>query len=85
MNSGVILCWLSVVVSLYAAYLFTFRLYDDDEKVKFPPIIYILVFTVALIPVFNIAFSVVFMVVTAIDDDYHVDSWLFKKPDDDDA
>lgn len=80
---GLIFYIVSTIISLYAVYVFTFRLYDDNkERILFPYIIYLFILFAAIIPVLNIILSAIFFVVTVIDDgeDFIVDSWLFKKP-----
>ncbi len=79
---------LCVLTALYAAYLFTFRMYkwdDMDEQfgsqIVLPRIVYLIVFGCAFIPIFNIALVVTFLFFLAIESyDVRIDSWLFKKP-----
>lgn len=81
--------FLCVLVTLYAAYLFTFRMYkwdDMDEKfgrqIVLPRIVYLIVFGCAFIPFINIGLVVVFLIfLAAANEDVRIDSWLFKKPE----
>ena len=80
--------FLCVLVTLYAAYLFTFRMYkwdDMDEKfgsqIVLPRIVYLIVFGCAFIPFVNIVLVVLFLIfLAAANEDVRIDSWLFKKP-----
>lgn len=80
----------SVVLSLYAAYLFTFRTYKADwydgkqgERLTCPNIFYLMVFAASFIPFINV---VLVLLATAaalmgtFSKDIYIDSWLFRKP-----
>lgn len=92
MNIGVLIYWAGVVVSLYAAWLFSFRTYNVEgyysakhrgERLTLPHIVYILVFAAAFAPILNIVLSFAFFLAGVIgQDDIEVDSWLFRKPGD---
>ena len=78
----------SVVISLYAAYLFSFCTYDKDgqhmELKRYSRITYLGVFVLAIIPLFNIGFTVAFWI-SAIDEHedirgIYVKSWWLDRP-----
>ena len=79
----------SVVLSLYAAYLFTFRTYDTDydgkptERIVCQNIVYILTLVIVFLPLVNIvfvAFAAIFASLSVAANDIYIDSWLFRKP-----
>lgn len=79
----------SVVLSLYAAYLFTFKTYSTDydgkpiKRMVCPNIIYLLVWMLTFVPIANLLLSLVsaLMALMFMDNrDIYIDSWLFRKP-----
>jgi hypothetical protein len=78
----------SILIALYTLYLFAFRTYEvwggkkTGKRILFPNIIYLLVLVSSFIPIWNIILTVGFYLAVFIDDedDFIVDSWLFKKP-----
>ena len=79
----------SVVLSLYAAYLFTFKTYSTDydgkpiKRMVCPNIIYLLVWMLTFVPIANVIISLVFAIMALmamVNRDVYVDSWLFRKP-----
>lgn len=79
----------SVVLSLYAAYLFTFKTYNTDwdghpkGRMVCPNIIYLIVWMVTFVPILNAIMTVVFAGLALADmscNTLYVDSWLFRKP-----
>ncbi len=79
----------SVVLSLYAAYLFTFKTYKADwdgnpeKRLTCPNIIYLFVWLMTLLPILNAIACLVFAIMALIEmavGDVYVDSWLFRKP-----
>lgn len=80
----IVLC---TAVSLYIAYLFSFRTYREDRmtgdssRVTFPRIIYLLVFVISFVPLLNLFFIITFAIsMWMLDDEYQIKSWLFEKP-----
>ncbi len=80
----IVLC---TAVSLYIAYLFSFRIYREDRwtgdssRVTFPRIIYLLVFVISFVPLLNLFFIITFVIsMWMLDDEYQIKSWLFEKP-----
>lgn len=90
MIDGVLVYWVCVVISIYVAYLLTFRTYDIEgyypnrhrgKRILMPRIVYVLVLMIAFVPVLNIATSLALILAGLMQkDDYEVDSWLFRKP-----
>lgn len=89
MSCSTVLYLASVVLSLYAAYLFTFKTYDCDyngkPKGRFvcPNIIYVFVWLMTLVPIGNVVLCLVFAIMVLVNmayNDVYVDSWLFRKP-----
>ena len=83
----------SVVLSLYAAYLFTFRTYDTDYKgqpthlLRFTNIIYLCLWLCCFAPVINSIMLIVLVIVGQVNvvcKDIYIDSWLFRKPKEED-
>lgn len=79
----------SVVLSLYAAYLFTFKTYNTDceghpkGRMACLNIIYLLVWLFAFVPILNAVMTVALAVGALVNmscNDVYVDSWLFRKP-----
>ena len=81
----------SIVLALYVLWLLAFRTYmtdgygrPTDERVTFPYIIYILLLAVCFVPILNVIFFVIFIIISLIemntDNDFYVRSWLFEKP-----
>ena len=90
MGTSSIFYWASVAASLYAAYLFAFRVYDMDgyghptgKRIVYPNLIYLLALAVCFMPVFNCIATVAFILYGMIGKsfgDFYVDSWFFEKP-----
>ncbi len=87
---------LSVLLSLYCAYLVAFRTYNaeynlgageyepTDERIVYPRIVYILMMAVCFAPIGNVVLCAVFFVVYLkgrSQGDFYVKSWLLEKPE----
>lgn len=88
MNWPMIIYGASTVLSLYAAYLFTFRVYGCDfdgnptKPILFPRIAYIMAVLLSFVPVMN-TICVLAALVSALmlnGWEIYIDSWLFRKP-----
>ena len=90
MTTGSVIYWIFTAVSLYAAYLICFcmRRIDDrgiktNERMDIPRILYLLTVVVSFVPVVNIIFGVVVIVIAIIayyiEEDFYFKSWLFEK------
>ena len=95
MGTSMIFYLLSVLLSLYCAYLAAFRTYKMehnlvtgeyepiDERFIYPRIVYILMVAVCFAPIGNVVLCVVFFMVSLMgryQDDFYVKSWLFERP-----
>lgn len=90
MNTGVILYWACAVLSLYAFYLFAFRIYKmeynerTDERIVYPRIVYLLALALCFVPIFNVALAVVFFVMGVAAESagyFYIKSWIFGTPE----
>ena len=96
MGTSTIFYLLSVLLSLYCAYLLAFRTYkmefntmtDEcepiDERIVYPRFVYILLIALCFAPIGNVVLCLVFMIVSVegrIIGDFYVKSWLFEKPE----
>lgn len=79
----------SVMLSLYAAYLFTFKTYGTDDKgqptkrMVCQNVIYLLVWLLTILPIVNVILVVFAAIAGAINtffNDIYIDSWLFRQP-----
>jgi len=91
---------LSVLLSLYCAYLTAFRTYKmkrnfethknepTDERIVYPRIMYILMVAVCFAPIGNVVLCIVFFVMSFVgrsEGDFYVKSWLLEKPEEEEA
>ena len=96
MGISMIFYLLSVLLSLYCAYLAAFRTYKmeyslkthkvelTDERIVYPRIVYILMVAVCFAPIGNVALCIAFFVTSLIGHscgDFYVKSWLLEKPE----
>jgi hypothetical protein len=96
MGMSAIFYLLSVLLSLYCAYLAAFRTYKMgrnlmthkyepiDERIVYPRIVYILLIALCFVPIGNVVLCFVFMVVSVAGrntGDFYVKSWLLEKPE----
>ena len=87
---------LSVLLSLYCAYLAAFRTYKMEysvethkdeptgERIVYPRIVYILMVAVCFAPIGNVVLCAVFFIFSIparFDGDFYVKSWLLEKPE----
>ncbi len=83
--------WSSVVASLYAAYLICFCLckVDErgnktDERIAVPRILYLLTFAVSFLPLLNLLFGTIVIVISVIayyvSEGFYFKTWLLDKP-----
>ena len=90
MTTGSVIYWIFTAVSLYAAYLICFcmRRVDDrgiktNERIDIPRILYLLTVVVSFVPVVNIIFGAVVIVIAIIayylEEDFYFKSWLFER------
>jgi len=79
----------SVVLSLYAAYLFTFKTYNADfegnptKRMVCQNVIYLLVWLLTILPIVNVIlvfFAAIAGAINTYCNDIYIDSWLFRKP-----
>ena len=97
MGTSMIFYLLSVLLSLYCAWLAAFRTYKMEysvethkdeptgERIVYPRIVYILMAAVCFAPVANAVLCVVFFVASLIgnlEGNFYVKSWLLEKPED---
>ena len=97
MGTSMIFYLLSVLLSLYCAYLMAFRTYKmeysldthkdepTDECIVYPRIVYILMLAVCFAPIGNVVLCIVFFVTSffgRLEGDFYVKSWLLEKPED---
>lgn len=95
MDNGMLFYCASVAVSLYVAYIFSFRTYKlkdrysghpyVGERYTFPRIVYMLMIVACFLPLFNAFCCVLFITVATIGnvtDEFRIKSWLFEKPGD---
>lgn len=93
MGTPMIFYLVSVAVSLYAAWLFSFRTYrmkyvngdyrPTDERIVYPRVIYLLAFSVSFLPVVNTMIAVVFVIAAMVGRScgyFCVKSWLLEEP-----
>ena len=88
---------LSVLLSLYCAYLAAFRTYkmeynpksedweETHRRIVHPRIVYILMVAVCFAPIGNVVLCIVFFVMSFVGrfvGDFYVKSWLLEKPED---
>ena len=80
---------ISVIISLYFLYILSFKLFWKDryfskkpQRVLFPRILYIVFTVIALTPILNIIGVIFFGVFLMVDDEFFIDTWLFKTPQD---
>ena len=100
MGTSTIFYLLSVLLSLYCAYLLAFRTYkmefntmtDEcepiDERIVYPRIMYILMVAVCFAPIGNVVLCIVFFVMSFVgrsEGDFYVKSWLLEKPVEEEA
>ena len=91
---------LSVLLSLYCAYLAAFRTYKmeydlktgeyepTDERIVYPRFVYMLMVAVCFAPIANVVLCVVFMVASCVGrstGDFYVKSWMLEKPVEEDS
>jgi len=96
MGTNTIFYLLSVLLSLYCAYLVAFRTYKTkycvdthdyeptDECIVYPRIVYILMVAVCFAPIGNVVLCIVFFVLSFVgrsEGDFYVKSWLLEKPE----
>lgn len=96
MGTSMIFYLLSVLLSLYCAYLAAFRTYKmehsvvtgevepTDERIVYPRIVYILMVAVCFVPIGNVMLCAVFFGVSLAGcslDAFYVKSWLLEKPE----
>ena len=87
---------LSVLLSLYCAYLVAFRTYKmkfdtskgdyvpTDECISYPRLVYILLIALSFVPFANVVLSIAFFVFSFAgrnEGDFYVKSWLLEKPE----
>ena len=95
MGTSTIFYLLSVLLSLYCAYMAAFRTYKTEysldtyeyeptsERIVYPRIIYILMVAVCFAPIGNVVMCIVFFVTSffgRLEGDFYVKSWLLEKP-----
>ena len=96
MGTSTIFYLLSVLLSLYCAYLAAFRTYNmkynpntheyepTDERIVYPRVVYILIIALSFVPFANVALSLAFFVMSFAgrnEGDFYVKSWLLEKPE----
>ncbi len=96
MGTSTIFYLLSVLLSLYCAWLVAFRTYKmeyslktgkiepTDERFVYPRLVYILITALCFAPIANVVLCVVFFVFSLVGQnvgDFYVKSWLFEKPE----
>lgn len=96
MGTSTIFYLLSVLLSLYCAYLAAFRTYKMEyslktdeyeptsERIVYPRFVYILMVVVCFAPIANFVICVVLMIVSCLgrfSGDFYVKSWLLEKPE----
>lgn len=96
MGTSTIFYLLSVLLSLYCAYLVAFRTYKmwnnlatheyepTDERIVYPRIVYILMVAVCFVPIGNVVLCLVFMAASVVGrktGNFYVKSWLLEKPE----
>ena len=97
MGTSTIFYLLSVLLSLYCAYLAAFRTYEmkfdaskgdyvtTDERISYPRLIYILLIALSFAPIVNVMLCIVFFVLSLVGrsvGDFYVKSWLLDRPED---
>ena len=96
MGTSTIFYLLSVLLSLYCAWLASFRVYKmeysrethkiepTDERFVYPRLVYILITALCFAPIANVVLCVVFFVMSLVGrnvGDFYVKSWLLEKPE----
>lgn len=83
-TTGIILYFVFVIIDIMLFYIITRCLYDyyDEDKIKLPIIIHIVLAISCFIPILNIIYGIIATVALTIlwaDSDIHINHWLFKK------
>ena len=96
MGTSMIFYLLSVLFSLYCAYLVAFRMYKmkyngdtgeyepTSERFVYPRVVYILIIALCFVPAANVIICIVFFVMSIVGrnlGDFYVKSWLLEKPE----
>jgi len=96
MGTSTIFYLLSVLLSLYCAWLASFRVYKmeysrethkiepTDERFVYPRLVYILMVAVCFAPIANVALCIAFFIMSLVGHscgDFYVKSWLLEKPE----
>ena len=96
MGTSMIFYLLSVLLSLYCAYLVAFRTFEmeysldthkkepTDKRIVYPRFVYILLIALCFAPIGNAALCLAFMAVSIVGrsvGDFYVKSWLLEKPE----
>jgi hypothetical protein len=96
MGTSTIFYLLSVLLSLYCAYLTAFRTYKmefdtnkgdyvpTDERISYPRLVYILLIALSFAPFANVMLSIAFFVLSFAGrnvGDFYVKSWLLERPE----
>ena len=96
MGTSTIFYLLSVLLSLYCAYLAAFRTYKTnynldtgeyeptDERIVYPRFVYILLMALCFVPIGNVVLCAAFFGVSLMgrsQGDFYVKSWLLEKPE----
>lgn len=62
---GIILYWLTIITALICAYIFTFRLYDNNgQKIKHPLWLCLLMFIISFFPIYGLIVNVLILFFT---------------------
>ncbi len=96
MGTSTIFYLLSVLLSLYCAYLVAFRTYKmkysietrkyepTDERFAYPRVVYILIIALSFVPIVNVVLSIALFVMSFAgrnEGNFYVKSWLLEKPE----
>lgn len=96
MGTSMIFYLLSVLLSVYCAYLVAFRMYKmkyseetdeyepTSERFVYPRVVYILIIALCFVPIVNVIICFVFFVMSIVGrevGDFYVKSWLLEKPE----
>ena len=74
---------------MYFLYILSFKLFWKDryfdkepQRVLFPRILYVVFTAIALTPILNIIGVLFFGIFLMVEDEFFIDTWLFKTPQD---